>query len=46
MDGVSKTYAMTGWRVGFTLAVPEVIEAMATLQGQSTSNAAAVPSGM
>jgi aspartate aminotransferase len=42
VDGVSKTYAMTGWRVGFTLAPPDVIEAMATLQGQSTSNAAAV----
>jgi aspartate aminotransferase len=42
VDGVSKTYAMTGWRVGFTLAPPPVIEAMGTLQGQSTSNAAAV----
>jgi aspartate aminotransferase len=41
-DGVSKAYAMTGWRVGFTCAPPAVIEAMATLQGQSTTNAAAV----
>jgi aspartate aminotransferase len=41
-DGVSKAYAMTGWRIGFALAPPPVIEAMGTLQGQSTSNAAAV----
>jgi aspartate aminotransferase len=41
-DGVSKTFAMTGWRVGFAMAPPPVIEAMDTLQGQSTTNAAAV----
>src|SRR6266446_9743675 len=34
-DGVSKAYAMTGWRIGFALAPPAVIEAMGTLQGQS-----------
>jgi aspartate aminotransferase len=42
VDGVSKSYAMTGWRIGFCLAPPEVIAGMATLQGQSTTNAAAV----
>jgi aspartate aminotransferase len=42
VDGVSKAYAMTGWRIGFTAAPAELISAMATLQGQSTSNAAAV----
>jgi aspartate aminotransferase len=42
VDGVSKSYAMTGWRVGFTLAPTAVIEAMSTLQGQSTTNTAAV----
>ena len=42
VDGVSKTFAMTGWRIGFALAPTHVIEAMATLQGQSTTNAAAV----
>ena len=42
VDGVSKAYAMTGWRIGFALAPVEVIEGMATLQGQSTTNAAAV----
>ena len=33
---------MTGWRVGFTVAPKPVVEAMATLQGQSTTHAAAV----
>jgi aspartate aminotransferase len=42
VDGVSKTFAMTGWRIGFCLAPTAVIEGMATLQGQSTTNAAAV----
>jgi aspartate aminotransferase len=42
VDGVSKAYAMTGWRIGFTLAPTPVIEAMATLQGQSTTNASSV----
>jgi aspartate aminotransferase len=42
VDGVSKAFAMTGWRIGFALAPPAVIEGMATLQGQSTTNAAAV----
>jgi aspartate aminotransferase len=42
VDGVSKSYAMTGWRIGFCLAPPAVIAGMATLQGQSTTNAAAV----
>ncbi len=41
-DGVSKAYAMTGWRIGFACAPKEVIEAMSTLQGQSTTNAATV----
>jgi aspartate aminotransferase len=41
-DGVSKAFAMTGWRIGFGMAPPAVIEAMDTLQGQSTTNAAAV----
>jgi aspartate aminotransferase len=42
VDGVSKSYAMTGWRIGFCLARPDIIQGMATLQGQSTTNAAAV----
>jgi aspartate aminotransferase len=42
IDGVSKAYSMTGWRVGFTAAPKDVVEAMATLQGQSTTHAASV----
>jgi aspartate aminotransferase len=33
----SKTYAMTGWRIGYTAGSPDVIKAMSKLQGQSTS---------
>jgi aspartate aminotransferase len=42
VDGVSKAYAMTGWRIGFALAAPAIIAGMSTLQSQSTTNAAAV----
>ena len=35
---LSKTYAMTGWRLGYGLAPAKVVSAMAKLQGQSTSN--------
>jgi aspartate aminotransferase len=35
---LSKTYAMTGWRVGFALAPPPIIGAMMKLQSHSTSN--------
>jgi aspartate aminotransferase len=42
IDGVSKAFAMTGWRVGFTVAPKAVVEAMATIQGQSTTHAATV----
>jgi aspartate aminotransferase len=34
----SKTYAMTGWRIGYALASPEWIKAMLLVQGHSTSN--------
>ena len=33
----SKTYAMTGWRIGYTAGAPAIIKAMSKLQGQSTS---------
>jgi aspartate aminotransferase len=36
--GASKTYSMTGWRIGFTAANPALIAKMGILQGQSTSN--------
>ncbi|MEW6281999.1 MAG: pyridoxal phosphate-dependent aminotransferase [Candidatus Eremiobacterota bacterium] len=35
---LSKSYAMTGWRIGFTVAEPPLIRAMDGLQGQMTSN--------
>jgi aspartate aminotransferase len=38
INGVSKSYAMTGWRIGYCGGPAEVIKAMATIQGQSTSN--------
>jgi aspartate aminotransferase len=38
VDGASKTYAMTGWRVGYTAGPLPLIKAMAKVQGQSTSN--------
>ena len=39
---VSKTFAMTGWRIGYGLGPKAVVEAMIKLQSQSTSNAASV----
>ncbi len=38
-NGFSKTYSMTGWRLGYAIGPREVIKAMGTLQSQSTSNA-------
>jgi aspartate aminotransferase len=38
INGVSKCYAMTGWRVGYAGGPPEVIKAMKTIQSQITSN--------
>ena len=40
VDGFSKAYAMTGWRVGYAIAPVEVIEAMTTLQGHVNTNTA------
>jgi len=42
VDGVSKTYAMTGWRVGWALAPAHVAKAVEKIQGQSTTNPAAM----
>ncbi len=38
VNAVSKTYAMTGWRIGYTAAPAPLIKAMTALQSQSTSN--------
>ena len=42
VSGVSKAYAMTGWRIGWTLGPPELIKAMDTLQSQETSNPSSI----
>jgi aspartate aminotransferase len=42
MNGCSKAYAMTGWRIGFAGAPRELIKAMDKLQGQSTSNPSSI----
>ena len=38
MNGVSKAYAMTGWRIGYAAGAKELIKAMAKIQSQSTSS--------
>lgn len=38
INGVSKTYSMTGWRIGYAAGPKEVIKAMSNLQAHSTSN--------
>jgi aspartate aminotransferase len=38
VHGVAKTYAMTGWRIGFAAGPEEIIAAMSNVQSQSTSN--------
>jgi aspartate aminotransferase len=42
INGCSKAYAMTGWRIGYCGGPAEIIAAMGTIQGQSTSNAASM----
>ena len=41
-NGVSKSYAMTGWRIGYAAGPVALIKAMATVQSQSTSNPSSV----
>jgi len=41
-NGVSKAYAMTGWRIGYAAGPEELINAMRTVQSQSTSNPCSV----
>ena len=38
VNGVSKTYAMTGWRIGFTASNSEIAKAMSSIQSHATSN--------
>ena len=42
INGVSKSYAMTGWRIGYCGGPQELVTAMATVQGQSTSNPSSI----
>ena len=42
INGVSKAYAMTGWRIGYCGGPKEIVTAMTTIQGQSTSNASSI----
>lgn len=42
VNGVSKGYAMSGWRIGYAAGPEPIIRAMATIQSQSTTNACAV----
>ena len=42
MNGVSKAYSMTGWRIGYCAAPEPLIKAMAKLQSQSASNASSI----
>ncbi|WP_164828508.1 pyridoxal phosphate-dependent aminotransferase, partial [Streptococcus sp. DD11] len=38
INGVSKSYAMTGWRIGYAVGRPDIIAAMGKIAGQTTSN--------
>jgi len=38
INGFSKVYSMTGWRLGYTAAPPEIAEAISTIQSHTTSN--------
>lgn len=42
VNGLSKSFCMTGWRLGFTLAHEDLVKAMSKIQGQSTSNVCSI----
>ena len=42
MNGVSKSYAMTGWRIGYAAGPKEIIKAIGKIQSQSTSNPSSI----
>ena len=42
LNGVSKAYAMTGWRIGYAAGPKDIIKAMKKIQGQSTSNPSSI----
>ena len=42
MNGVSKAYSMTGWRIGYAAGPKEIIKAISKIQSQSTSNPSSI----
>jgi len=42
INGASKSYAMTGWRIGYTLANKDIVKAMNTIQGQCVSHPSSI----
>ena len=42
VNSLSKTFAMTGWRIGYAVAHPEIIDALGRIQSHSTSNASSI----
>src|SRR5690606_15777024 len=42
VNGVSKAFAMTGWRIGYAAGPAELIKAMAVIQSQSTTNPSSI----
>ena len=42
LNGVSKTYSMTGWRIGYAAGPKNIVKAMTSIQSQSTSNPASI----
>jgi aspartate aminotransferase len=42
VNGLSKSFAMSGWRLGYTLAHPDLVKQMSKIQGQSSSNVCSI----
>ena len=42
VNGVSKSYAMTGWRIGYTASTPDLARIMGNIQGHTTSNPSSI----
>ena len=42
MNGVSKAYSMTGWRIGYAAGPKDIIKAIAKIQSQSTTNPSSI----
>jgi len=42
VNGLAKSFAMTGWRIGYCVAHPDLVKAQSKIQGQSTSNVCSI----